>query len=550
MLSLPTQTRGALVVMPDHADPTRSYATLARPRLSSRTPERPSLRLVAWTATQAPRTGEREVGGHLFLEIEVEPGPAELAAAGLAAPQVQPMPWIEAQAILYVQGAAPITSEVSVIAGGRAAFGMRLTPLQVGLLAPQLRGDAVAPLQVTWVGQVRARLPAVEVVATVDVTELRSHAATRTRDELHTQVSMHARVVIKGATNPAVEESLRAFILDALTEQVAAGRTALVRHCAAEVVAWPLRLSTTLDLDGVRGADLVTSLALPPNELEVPPPLRIQASGGLPAGVERVDVELRRGENEDAGEPVRVSLTGETPAWVELAGHELHARHRVVAGGAAHPWSRWRALAGLRELTIPVALPAPRAVEVLLAGLDLRSRWALVRVELTATDVTGQVRAHVVELREGTRAGQWALPPGTEGAQVQARTSFTSTQGLLVERGPDPVEHDQVVVSDPFGSDRIGVALVPAGPGWEDVALVMVDLRHEDGTWAHEQAVELRALSDFVQVDLPARTGGPRTVSWRVHASFSDGRFAQSAWQRTEAPLLVVSLPGVAPTPA
>lgn len=546
MLSLPTQTRGALVVMPDHADPTRVYATLARPRLSSHSPERPSLRLVAWTATQAPRTGEREVGGHLFLEIEVEPGPAELAAAGLAAPQAQPMPWLEAQAILDVQGAEPITSEVSVIAGGRAAFGMRLTPLQVGLLAPLLRGDAVAPLQVTWVGQVRARLPAVEVTATVDVGELGSHA-TRTRDELHHHVSMHARVVITGAPSPAVEASLRAFILDALTEQVVAGRTALVRHSAAEVVAWPIRLSTTLDLDGVRRADLVTSLTLPPNELEVPPPLRIQASGGLPAGVERVDVELRRGEADGEAEPSRVSLTSDTPAWVELAGGDLAARHRVVAGGVTHPWSRWSALAGLRELTIPVALPAPRVVEVLLAGLDLRSRWALVRVELTATDVTGQAHAHVVELREGTRAGQWALPSGTEGTRVLSRTRFTSTQGLLVERGPDPVEHDQVVVSDPFGSDRIGIALVPAGPGWDGVALVMVDLRHEDGTWVHEQAVELHALSDFVQVDLPARTGGPRTLSWRVHASFSDGRFAQSPWQRTELPLLLVSLPGAMP---
>lgn len=543
MLTLPMSTRGELVVLPDHADPTRSYVTLARPRLSSRTPERPSLRLVTWTATQAPRAGEREVGGHLFLEIEVEPGLADLAAAGLSPAAAQPMPWIEAQAILDVQGAEPITSEVSVVAGGRAAFGMRLTPAQVGLLAPQLRGETVAPLQVTWVGQVKARLPATEVVATVDVTELRTHTRTRTREELRAHVSAHARVVITGAVDPAVEASLRAFVIDALTERVATGETALVRYSTAEVVPWPIRLSTTLDLEGVRGIDLVTSLVLPPDELETPPPLRIQARGGFDAGVERVDVELRRGE----GEPVGVSLRSETPAWVELGGDALAERHRVVADGVAHPWSRFRELAGLRELTIPVARPAPRTIEVLLAGLDLEHRWAAVRVELSAIDVAGQARAQVVELRTGTRAGRWALPAGTEGAEVHARTTFVSVQGLIVERGPEPVEHDQVVVRDPFGSDRIGVALVPAGPGWEGVALVMVDLRHEDGAWAHEQAVELRALSDFVQVDLPARAGGPRTLAWRVHASFADGRFAQGPWQRTETPLVLVSLPDVAP---
>lgn len=538
MLTLPMQARGALVVLPDHADPTRSYATLARPRLSSRTPERPSLRLVAWTATQAPRTGEREVGGHLFLEIEVEAGPADLAAAGLSPASVQDMPWTDAQAILEVQGAEPITSEVSVIAGGRAAFGMRLTPLQVGLLAPQLRGQAVAPIQVTWVGQVQARLPATEVVATVDVTELRSHTVTPTHEEIRAHVSAHARVVITGAVDPQVEASLRAWVLEALTGRVTAGETALVRYSSAEVVPWPIRLSTTLDLDGVRGADLVTSLTLPPDELETPLPLRIQARGGFDAGVERVDVELRGRETE----PLGVSLSSETPAWVE-PGDAHEERHRVVAGGIAHPWSRFRELAGLRELTIPVARPAPRTIEVLLAGLDLEHRWAAVRVELGATDVADHEHAHVVELRNGTRAGQWALPAGTEGAAVHARTTLVSVQGLVVERGPEPVEHDQVVVRDPFGGERLGLALLPAGPGWDGVALVMVDLRHEDGAWVHEQAVELRSLADFVQVDLPARAGGPRTVSWRVHASFSDGRLREGPWQRTEAPLLVVSLP-------
>lgn len=544
MLSLPLQTRGELVVMPDHDDPRRVYVALARPRLSTRTPERPSLRLLHWMATQAPRAGEREVGGHLFLEIEVEPTAAHVAAAGLAGLDVQPMPWVEAQAILQAQGADPITSEVSVVAGGRAAFAMRLSPQQVDRLAPQLRGETVAPLQVTWVGQVRARLPAAEIIATVDVTALGSLHATGSSTTIRDHVSTHARIEISGSTNPELEAALRAWALDALGERAERGETLLVRASAAEVVRWPLRLSSTLDLDPAQGRDVVTALALPPHELAARPPVRIQARGGFDGGVERVDVELR----EAGGEPVRVALSSEAAAWVEAGDDALAWRHRVVVGGAARPWSSWREAAGMRDLTIPVILPPPRTIEVLLAGLDLQTRWAFVRVELTASDAAGSLRSHVVELREGSRAGTWVLPSGTEGAAVAARTTLVSVQGLRVEQGPDAVEHDQVVVSDPFGRHRIGVTLVPVGRGWDQLALAMVDLRHEDGTWVHEQAAELRALSDFVQVDLPARAGGSRTLWWRVHASFTDGRFAQSPWQQSDAPLLAVALPA-APSP-
>lgn len=539
MLTLPMELRGPLVVLPDHADPSRAYAALARPRLSPGTAERPSLRLLAWTATTAPRAGEREIGGHLRLEIEVQPTPHELAAAGRPGLTVHPMPWVDAHAILELPGAEPITSEASVLAGGRAALAMRLSPRQVDLLAPLLRGETVAPLQLTWAGQVRARMPAVEVVATVDSTALGSAHGSGTLTTLRSHVTTHARVEITGSTDPTIEAALRAWALEVLVERAAEGRTLLVRTAAADVVSWPIRLSSTLELGDPPPSGTVTLLALPPEALEQPPPVRIEARGGFDSGVQRVDVELRHAD----AEPVRVALTDEAPAWVELGRDAITWRHRVVVGGVPHPWSSWRDASGLRDLTIPVVLPPPRVVEVLLAGLDLRTRWATVRVELTATDTADHPHAHGIELREATRSGTWALPDGLQGATVRARTTFVSMQGLLVERGPDEVEHDQVVVADPFGSHRIGLTLVPVGPRWDEIALVMVDVRHEDGPWIHEQAVELRRLADFVQLDLPARPGAPRSIAWRVHASFTDGRFAQGPWQRTDEPLVTVAVP-------
>jgi hypothetical protein len=90
------------------------------------------------------------------------------------------------------------------------------------------------------------------------------------------------------------------------------------------------------------------------------------------------------------------------------------------------------------------------------------------------------------------------------------------------------------------------VALLPAGTGWSGVAWVMVDLRYTDGSHTIDETVSLRTIDDFLEWEAPARPDGPRTIQWRAHASFSDGRFESRPWQTSDAGVIVVRIDGVA----
>lgn len=535
MLQLPMRTEGELVILHDHTDDSRAYACRLRPRLSSGTSGRPSLRLVHWTSTEADASGEHEVGGHLFVEIDVEPSATELAAAGV--PHAQPIPWLEAKAVLDLPGAEPVSSEVSVVAGGRASFSLALTPQQVNVLAPLLGGDQVSPLQVTWVGTVRARLPAVEVTVLVDTDERRRTSTTSTTTLTREWLRTHATIVIEGAADPELEAALQQWALDELERRAEAGEDLQLSTSAADVGAWPIRLPTTLDLHALRGTEVVTSLALPPDELGERPPVTVRAIGPVGTEIDRVDVELRP----PGGPAITLALADAEPAAADLPRGPYELRHRVVQGGLAWPWSSWREAGSIRDHSIPVVVPAPRTVEVLLAGLDLQQRWSSIRVELSADGPSPS--STVIELHEGTRTGSWALPSGSEGAAVRARTTFVSRQGLEVPQGPELVEHDQLLLRDPFGHHRLQVTLVPVGAGWQGVALAMIDLRHEDGSYTHEQAGELRGLGEVAKVVLPSRPEVGTTYQWRLHASYEDGRFVQTQWKTSTSAMQPVMLP-------
>ena len=528
MLQLPLRTEDELVVLHDHVDTSRTFVSLLRPRLSPDSGGRPSLRLVHWTSTEANASGEHEVGGHLFLEIDVVPTADELAAAGLR--HAEPIPWEDATAVLELPGVEPVTSEVSVVAGGRASFSVALSPQQVNVLAPLLTGDQVSPLQVTWKGRVRARLPAVEVSAVVDIEEFRSSVSRGSTTVTREILRSHATIVIEGAADPELEAALQHWVLDELTRRMDAGEDLELSTSAADV-----------ELQSLRGADVVTALALPPHELGELPPVAVRAVGPVGSGIDRVDVELRS----EGTETIALSLTNEQPLPAELPRGPYELRHRVVRGGAAWPWSGWRGSGSMREQTIPVVVPAPRVIEVLLAGLDLSERWSSVRVVLEA--VADGSQSTVIELQEGTRDGSWTLPAGFESAEVRARTTFVSRRGLEVEQGPEVVEHGQLVLRDPFGFHRLRITLVPTGAGWEGIAMAMVDLRHEDGSYTHEQAAELRTLADLKKVDLPSRPEAGTAFAWRLHASYEDGRFVRTPWQQSDRTMLAVPLMAAEP---
>ena len=123
--------------------------------------------------------------------------------------------------------------------------------------------------------------------------------------------------------------------------------------------------------------------------------------------------------------------------------------------------------------------------------------------------------------------------------------TYLARAGQSVERVIDDIVGDQLIVMDPLAGNCVPFTLLPAGSGWNEVSLAMVDLHYVDGAYAVDETIELRTLSDFVEWSVPARPDGPQTVQWRLHASFADGRFTSGDWQSADRGVIIVRIDGV-----
>ena len=123
---------------------------------------------LAWTR-QSGSAEPSSAGARLTFDIEIQPTASEIAAAGLAVRDVQPLVWTDASVRLEGPQFDAVEAPVALALGMVAAVTVDLSSLAAGILAPLLQSDAVSPLQVTWSGHVQMRLPPVEVIATADV---------------------------------------------------------------------------------------------------------------------------------------------------------------------------------------------------------------------------------------------------------------------------------------------------------------------------------------------------------------------------------------------
>lgn len=540
MLALPVETRDGLLVIRDD-DGVRAYAALSRPRIARRPDGARRIRLVRWTTTDG---GESVVGGRLTLDAEVMPTAAELSAAGLGPPRMTlPMPWLDASVRLEGPQFEAVEAEASVTAG-MASMAVDLSPATAALLAPLLQADAISPLQVTWTGHVLVRLPPVEIIATADVDEVRRRtviAGANKRVVINRSIiDANARIEIRGAGNEALEAALREWVLDELADRFAHGKNLSIRVAAADVVRWPLHLATTLDdLGGAADrASMVETVLLDSSALGRVPPIEVRALGDFAGSLERVDVRLSASSGARTEE---IACTDDTPRRVGLGTLDFRWDHRIKRKD--QPVGDWSAPAdvhGSSSVLIPVPVPEARRLEVIAVGLDFTTRWTSVHVTLTHDGAS-----HVVELAASRTSDVWIRPFDEAPSRATARAVFHSRQGQTVDQDLGEVTGNQVVVSDPFDSYRIRVSIVPAGTGWIDAAIVLVDLRYTDAAVSVDETVELTSLDDFVEWDAPARPDGPRRIEWRRHVCYRDGRFHSSEWHSAEAGAIVVRLDGV-----
>jgi len=486
------------------------------------------------------QAAEGAVGARLDLDLSVEPSSAELAALqGFA---TDPMPWHDVRLLLDGPGFDSVEAAVSVLSGTTGGISVELGPQAASVLEALLTRSAVSPLQVSWIGRVMVQLPAVEVVASCSTSEVRTRLERarggRSVSLTRAFIEANAHIEIRGDEGHGLADALRDWALDELMTRFTAGEDMMVKRSASEVVLWPIRLASTLDalLPEEQRRELVQVHALDPGELGSTPPVDVRALADFRGALERVEVEL---EPIGQGRPARALLTDEEPCRLSLGTrHFRHRRRLKYASQSPGAWSPWVSVENRSSLLIPVPRVEPLQIEVVAAGLDFERRWSAVRVAL---EHHGDRRmSHALELKADRRSDVWTSPLNGPRGRVTARLEFLARNGGSAERTIDSVNGDHIVVADPFAGHRRHLTLVPVGTGWSEVAAAMVDLRYRDGEQVTEETVRLGNLADFAEWEAPARPDGPRTVEWRSHVSYSDGRFESTEWDSTEDAVLTV----------
>jgi hypothetical protein len=545
MLNLPVNTIGPLLTLADDAAPGRYAAASARPRLARQPDGKPALQLRRWIPSSGS-SGAAPGFARLTLTVQVSPLAQEVSAAGLSADAVRPMPWVDAAIELMGPRFEPVRAEVAVAAGSLGVVSTDLPPESASVLASLLTREVVSPLQVTWKGSVLVRLPAVEVVASasIDTKKIRSARAGpfSSYQERRSLIEANAHVEIRGVSDAALEAAFRDWALGELTRHLEEGRDLSVRAEAAQVVRWPIQLATTLDdlLSAGERQGLVETAILDPSELGQSPPLEVRALGDFGGRLERVDVRLNP---IGGGAAKELSLTSDAAQRVGLGTAQFSWSYRAkLVSQPAGAWSEPREASGSYSLLIPVPAAPELRVEALASGIDFARRWSSIRIELAHQAAPPDGASTVLQLDAGHPSAAWTRSLAGPRGNVKATLTFVSREGESVQQSLDDVPGEQLVVSDPLDGDRLRVPLMPAGNGWDGLAVAMIDLRYRDGQFCREETVEMRSAGDFIEWETPARSGGPRAIDWRCHASYLDGRFVETAWQTVESGVLAVPL--------
>jgi hypothetical protein len=133
-----------------------------------------------------------------------------------------------------------------------------------------------------------------------------------------------------------------------------------------------------------------------------------------------------------------------------------------------------------------------------------------------------------------------------QAAPLQVQKTWYLQDGTVWTSDWEPLLGTSVAVgAPPLG--ELSCLLVPTGQGWDDVDVVLVDVRHDDPARAEEasaqRTVQLRGRHDSARVALSVSPHAPQRLRHRVITRFADGRLHRADWVHGTAAVQWVQLP-------
>lgn len=546
MLMLPFQRIGEVLVAdePDDGAGPRRHVCGTRPQLAMSADGAPAFRLLRWAATAGE---DRVIGARVH------------ARAGLPLPDTLPpslgdgewhsMPWTAAEVTLEGPGFEPVSTSLAPaalsamsLADAWASLAFDLDVEAAAVLTALLEESGLAPLQLTWSGTVRVRLPAVSVVASarreVVRQALRMLGRTASREQLRSAISASVAVqVVSQQTDddrpPLQEDALRDWAVEELMRRYEQEDELTVRAETAHIVDWPLRFSTGLgDLPAGDGAGLIQRVLLDPQEFGQMPPLEVRVLGDFSGPLERVEVALEDMTGDPAAE---VILSDGDSRRLRFDSNHYRWRRRVkFRDGPARPWSAWSETRS-RLLLVPVSTPSIGRLEISASTLDFTRHWHSLEVSVMTAD--GVVDRLLLNQERSFATIEWPQDQPPQFADLR----FVAANGVALSR-QQPIAGDLLVITDPLTEGSRRLSLMPVGNGWVPGVQAMVDLDYGEDGKRWQETLPLSGIDDVPEWQAPRPPGGADTVRWRLHASLPDGRLVQTAWQTTEQRILPVPL--------
>jgi len=542
-------TLNNLMLLKDDHYPDRRYIGLASPRIKIDNNNKPQIRLLRWLSPDIDTNPEHNtIGARLSIDIELSPTEQEISNTGINPGHIHPIPWIDASVELSGNGFDSVSTTVAITNLGQATIVTDIPNNTADVLAPLLSADVQFPLQATWKGHVRARLPKITIQASASYNDIKRRMAivNPSGSSVITRSLLEASATIKisGGSDQSIENSLKEWVLDELYLKLEHQEELVIHASAADVINWPVYTSLTLgeNINPEQRPDLVKKIILSRSELNKPLPTNIRVLGDFDDQLERVDIEII---DTDTNKLLQISISSNNDKQIIIGdtNHKWRYRYKLTNRSPA-AWSSWSETTTSKNIIIPVSIQQTLMLEILAATIDFDKRWKSIDVKLKRVQENGEIANHRIILDKNNQQSSWRIDTNGETGNLTTELIYYAYNGLVLKKKSIIENENELIIHDPYDSQKVKRVVIPTGNGWKDVSLAMIDIKYRHDELEFSNTVELNNLGDYIEWNAPTNLPEPHSIEWRSHVSFKDGGFITSDWTETSQKLITVFIEG------